>query len=323
MRKAKGGEPPAIASDPEWNDLAVFLVIAETGSLTKAAERLKTTQPTVSKRLDSLEERLGATLAIRTLSGVTLTSEGVVVADHAASMSRLVRQITTSVSMRDRAVEGKVSIVCPDALAVYVLAPALADFQRAFPGISIELRARRDQNEEPDISIQFVETKRMDDVAIPLGWQHYATFAAQSYLDLYDAPHALTDAFQHRVIMHLDHVHQSERWTDKARALQDMLDPAGTTDSGVFMVRAVCEGAGVAALPTYIAHHEPRLIMLGSGEYARARFWLVFDRAKGEAARVRQAIDWLKGVFESKRNPWFWEEFVEPKDFTRLLGTGR
>lgn len=317
IRKSSG--LPAGPTEPDWTDLRVFLAVAEAGSTTRAAQLLGTTQPTVSKRLDDLERRLGVTLAVRSTSGIVLTDEGRIVAEHAAMMGRAARKLTHAVSMRDHAAVGNVTIVCPDALATYLLAPALAGFQRAWPGITIELRSRSDPASAPDLTIQFREAKRMDDVAVPLGWQHYAGFASREYLDLYPAPTSITDAFQHKVLISLEHIDQSENWTDKARQIQDMLDPVATSDSGPFMVRSVCAGAGVAALPTYLAHFEPELMMLDTGQYARARFWLVFDRENGELTRVRKVIDWIRDVFAHARNPWFWEEFVEPAEFANAL----
>jgi DNA-binding transcriptional LysR family regulator len=320
IRKSGGPPlPPSDPAEPEWSDLRFFLAIAEAGSISKAAQRLGSTQPTLSKRLDDLEVRMGVTLAVRSLNGIALTEEGRVVAEHAAMMGRAVRRMTKSVGMRDKAAAGNVTIVCPDALATYLIAPALAEFQRAWPGITLELRSRTDPDTAPDLSIQFRETKRMDDVAVSLGWQHYAAFASREYLDLYPAPTAMTDAFQHKVLVSLEHVEQSERWHDKARAMQDMLDPAMTSDCGTVMIKAVCAGAGVAALPTYLAHFEPELVLLDTGEYARARFWLVFDHESGESVRVRKTIDWIREIFAPAKNPWFWEEYVEPGEFAAAL----
>jgi DNA-binding transcriptional LysR family regulator len=81
----------------------------------------------------------------------------------------------------------------------------------------------------------------------------------------------------------------------------------------------VLAGAGVAAMPTYFAHHEPDLVMVNTGEYACLRFWLVFDRENGERARVREVIQWIKGLFEARRNPWFREELIEPAAFQAML----
>jgi DNA-binding transcriptional LysR family regulator len=325
IRKSPRTDAPAkpVRVEPNWSDLSTFLAVAETGSLTKAADRLRTTQPTVSKRLDELEAELGVTLTTRSPNGVVLTEEGRVVARHAASMSRSVHQLTRAVSMRDRAAAGLVSIVCPDALATYLLAPNLAAFQRAFPGITLDIRARPDPHTPPDLTIQFRETKRMDDVAISLGWQHYLGFASKDYLDLYKHPLSITDGFNHKLLIHHDHSEQTENWEDKARSLHDVFDPVVTTDIGVFMVRAVCAGAGAAALPSYLAHFEPDLVPLDTGEYARAQFWLVFDREKGDYGRVRQVIEWIKELFDPRMNPWFLEELVDTSEFAKSLSEER
>ena len=317
--KSSSPPPTPPPAEPDWADLCFFLAVAETGSLTKAAQRLRTTQPTVSKHLDDLEQRLGVTLVTRSLSGVTLTDAGRLAASHAATISRSVRALTQSVSQRDRAPAGTVSIVCPDAMATYVLAPALSGFQRAFPGIKLVVRNKPDPNAPADLTIQFRETKRMDDVAIALGWLHYAGFASKPYLDLYPAPTSLTDAFQHKVLVYADYMEQTERWGEKVKSLSDMVDPVMTTDCGMFLVRAVTSGAGVAALPTYVARFEPELVMLSTDEMARLRFWLVFDRENGERTRMREAIEWIKGVFNPKLNPWFSEEFIVPEDFAAIL----
>lgn len=318
-QKSATPTPLPASQEVDWEDLRYFRAIAETLNLTRAADRLRTTQSTVSKYLDRLELRLGAALATRSQAGVVLTDAGRILADHVATMDRTAAAATKAVSQRDRAAAGKVSIVCPDAMAVYILAPALAGFQRAFPSIRIEVRTKSDPNVAPDLSIQFRETKRMEDVAIPLGWLHYVAFASRGYLDLFNEPTALTDAFQHKIVVHLDHLEQMERWKEKVRPLQEMLDPALTTDSGMFYARAVLNGAGVAAMPTYFARYEPDLVMVNTGEYACLRFWLVFDRENGERARVREVIELIKGLFELRRNPWFREELIAPSEFDAML----
>jgi len=307
------------SQEVDWEDLRYFRVIAETLNLTRAADRLHTTQSTVSKYLDRLEQRLGAALATRSQAGIVLTEAGRTLADHVATMDRAASAGTQAVSQRDRAAAGKVSIVCPDAMSTYIFAPALVGFQRAFPSIRIEMRTRPEPNVTPDLSIQFRETKRMEDVAIPLGWLHYIAFASRGYLDLFNEPEELTDAFQHKVVIHTDHLEQIERWREKVKPLQEMLDPVLTTDSGMFYARAVINGAGVAAMPTYFAHFEPELVPVNTGEYAALRFWLVFDRENGERARVREVIEWIKGLFEPRRNPWFREELIHPSEFATML----
>lgn len=309
-----------VSQQLDWTDLQFFLAVAEERSINKAAQRLSLTQPAVSKRLSELERRLGATLARRSKTGIELTEEGRFVASHAATMARSVQQITQEVAMRDREPAGEVSLSCPDALMTYFVAPAVPQLHRVLPRIQLLLSSKKEPGAPPaDLSIQFEETKRMEDVAIPLGWFHHGAFAAQSYLDLYGGPRDIGEAFQHRMLMHTGYVSQTERWRAKQKELQNILDFAVRTDCGTSLVAITASGGGVASMPTYVAHVDPRLVMLDVGELARVRFWLVFDREKGQLPRVRETIEWLKSVFDPMVNPWFREEFIPPHEFAEAI----
>lgn len=60
----------------ELYQLRTFITVAQEGHLTRASERLHTSQPSVSAHIKSLEEELGVTLFFRTPKGMTLTREG-------------------------------------------------------------------------------------------------------------------------------------------------------------------------------------------------------------------------------------------------------
>jgi len=78
---------------PELASFEAFLVIAETGSLGRAAQKLGLTQQAISRRLAAMEAQLGVTLAVRTTRGSTLTPAGVIVADWAARLLELANEI--------------------------------------------------------------------------------------------------------------------------------------------------------------------------------------------------------------------------------------
>lgn len=300
----------------EWSDLKYLLAVSDTGNITRAAEQLRTTQSTVSKRLEELEQRLGTQLVVSGQTGTVLTDAGRAVLVHASAMQRSIDAIYQEVAMRDASVAGDVSIACPDAIAAFILAPRVAAFQRVFPGIRLELRSWASQPVDSDLSIQFDETKRMSDSAIPLGWLHYVHFASQDYLDLYGGLNAVTDIINHRVLTHTNLRAQEERWKPKIKLLRELVDHAVRTDCSTFLVASVAHGAGIAAMPTYLAHLEPRLVTLGTGEHARVRLWLVHDQKRGELPRYRETIAWLRSVFDPRTNPWFREEFINPSEFS-------
>uniref|UniRef100_UPI000AE7BF93 helix-turn-helix domain-containing protein n=1 Tax=Mycobacterium sp. UM_3 TaxID=1638774 RepID=UPI000AE7BF93 len=63
---------------PELASFEVFLAIAETGSLGRAARELGLTQQAISRRLASMEAQIGVTLAVRTTRGSQLTPAGLI-----------------------------------------------------------------------------------------------------------------------------------------------------------------------------------------------------------------------------------------------------
>jgi DNA-binding transcriptional LysR family regulator len=316
-------KPVPASQELDWDDLNFFLAVAQEKSLNKAAKRLRTTQPTVSKRLAELERRLGATLALRSTGGIQLTEEGRFVAQQAVAMARSVKQIRQEVAMRDHAPAGEVTISCPDALLTYFIAPAVANLHRVHPSIQLVLKSKSGDGEPAsDISIQFHETKCMDDVAIGLGWVHHVAFASRSYLDLYGGPQDIGEAFQHRMLMHTSYIAQAG-WKPKQQPLQEILDYAVRTDCGPALVETTASGGGISSMPTYVARVDERLVPLEvGGELARVRFWLVYDRERGQLPRLRETIEWLRRVFDPAANPWFREEFIQPEEFEDAITAG-
>ena len=69
-----------------WDDLRFFLAAAETGSLSAAAKRLRSNQPTVGRRIDALEAALGLKLFQRHKKGLALTQEGALILEQSRSI---------------------------------------------------------------------------------------------------------------------------------------------------------------------------------------------------------------------------------------------
>jgi len=89
----------------ELYQLKTFVTVADEGHLTRASERLHTSQPAVSAHIKSLEEELGVPLFIRTPKGMTLTREGTVLRDRAQAALVSVDDLMKEASaMRDKVV---------------------------------------------------------------------------------------------------------------------------------------------------------------------------------------------------------------------------
>src|SRR5579871_6156203 len=139
MRGASNDDDDGLWRRLDWNDVRIFLAVAESGSLNSAARSLGMTQPTISRRMEDLEYRLGARLLSRSSRGIELTDAGAAVRDLAANMARLGGTIMREVAGRDRTVGGRVRLAAPDGLASFILMPRLAEFQRTHPEIHLSV----------------------------------------------------------------------------------------------------------------------------------------------------------------------------------------
>jgi DNA-binding transcriptional LysR family regulator len=311
-------------SQLDWNDVRIFLAVAETGSLNAASRMLATSQPTISRRVEVLETRLGARLFSRNSRGVQLTDAGLTMRDLAAGMARLGGAIVRDVGGKDREESGRVYLAAPDGIASYLLVPMMAEFQRANPQISIVLDCGLWPGSlasgDTDLSIEFHENAPADMVSTPLTTLHYALHASRDYLSTYGVPRTYAELVEHRIVRHTAAREQKNTWNKKAEALSELAGAHLVTNSSAAMFHAVRTGVGIGNLPTYVDAFADELVMLDFEPLSRPTLWLRHHPGTVRHERVRRVKDWLLRVFDSTDRPWFRSEFVHPREFARFMG---
>lgn len=309
----------------DWNDVRVFLAVAESGSLSAASRLLGMTQPTISRRVEDLEIRLGAQLFRRSSRGVQLTEAGETMRDLAAGMARLGGAIVREVAGSDKNNSGRVVLAAPDGMAAYVLMPALPDFQAANPEIDLVLDCGMNPGTltvgDIDLSLEFAEDNASADRATtPIAHLHYAFYASRTYLNTYGSPKVLTDIANHRMVRHSAFREQRSTWSRKAEAMRELIGVNLMTNSSAAMVEAVRAGAGIGSLPTAIHAVDPDLVMLDLDPVAHPTLWLRHHPAVVRHGRVQRVKEWLQRAFSPVGKPWFREDFIHPRDFAKHMG---
>jgi DNA-binding transcriptional LysR family regulator len=303
----------------DWSDLRVFWAVVELKSFTQAARALGMTQPTVTRRLEDLENRLGAKLLHRDAAGLTLTQAGELVYDHVATMESSSSAIERLVFNKDRQEEGHVGMVASDAVGAFILAPALPDFLRKNPKITVSLDCgfypESVISGHADISLQFEEATGAEVISTPMAYFHYALFASQSYLDLYGSPTSWGGVADHRYVHHAPHQMQKSQWALKFVAFQGLANVCFESNSSAATLMAVKNGAGIAAMPTAVCSVEPSLVMLDMPPIARVTMWMCIHRDLARSARIKRVMEWLEESFDARTKPWFRPEFVPPAHF--------
>ena len=125
--------------DISWDDAKLFLAIAETGSLSGAARRLKLGQPTVTRRLAMLEYTVGAALFRRSVEGAALTSAGERLLGPAKKMAEWAGELHRAAEAHDGAPRGLVRVTSSPFICFDFLAPFAGFLAQKHPGLRLEV----------------------------------------------------------------------------------------------------------------------------------------------------------------------------------------
>lgn len=123
----------------DWDSFRHVLAIGDAGTLAGAARALGVNHTTVLRRLDALEESLGARLFERQRSGYIPTDTGRLLIEQARHMALRADEIERQVLGADRELTGPLRVTTAFAVMEHLLPQPLADFARAYPKIEVEV----------------------------------------------------------------------------------------------------------------------------------------------------------------------------------------
>ena len=115
--------------------LRYFLETAREGNMTRAAERLFISQPTMSKQLKELENELGAKLFIRSNYSIRLTEAGMLLRDRAEDILSLVDKTEAEFKSLEETNSGDIFVGAPESEAMSLFAEAVHSLQKKYPKI--------------------------------------------------------------------------------------------------------------------------------------------------------------------------------------------
>ena len=188
----------------DWSLVAVFLAVAETGSLSAAARALRSSQPTVGRQVREIEERLGTAVFQRQPRGMALTEAGAALLDPARAMREAAAQFETIAAGAREGISGTVRITVSETIAQYVMPQILADLRQAEPEISIDLVSTDDANNllfrEADIAVRMFRPTQLDLITQHVGVMPIRLFGAKTYFQRKGFPAGVGEVFDHDFI---------------------------------------------------------------------------------------------------------------------------
>ncbi|MDA8346220.1 MAG: LysR family transcriptional regulator [Thermaerobacter sp.] len=132
--------PGKEAGGLDLTDLRIFREVAETGSFSRAAQRLFLAQPTVSHRMASLEQSIGAQLFVRSGRGVQLTPAGALFLQYARTGLESLDQGSRAIEQYLAGRSGTLSLGCATSTATYILPQILRRYVAARPDVDVRVR---------------------------------------------------------------------------------------------------------------------------------------------------------------------------------------
>lgn len=119
--------------------LEYFLMVVETGNVSKAAQKLNLTQPTLTRQLQQLEEIYGSQLLIRGSRHITLTSSGVILKKRAQEILELQKKTKEEIKKNEHEITGEITIGCGESKGTQFLPILLNEFHQRYPNITFNI----------------------------------------------------------------------------------------------------------------------------------------------------------------------------------------
>jgi len=278
----------------DWGDYRIVLAIAEAGSLTGAAKRLVTSHPTLFRRINAVEKKIGVRLFERLRTGYRPTAAGEEIIATARKITELTHDTERRLAGRDLRPSGHVRITTTDGLLFGLLAPALAGLRESEPNITLEINVSNEISDlafrEADIAIRPTSTPDPHLVGRKLGLIRQAIYA----------PSAMAAGTGGREALH------EAPWIGPSRsmaypALHGWMAAQGYdkqcriwSDSILGQHAAVRAGAGIAVLPTYLAEADPALTRIGPIIAALdVELWMLTHPDLRHTARIRTVAEYF------------------------------
>lgn len=290
------------------DDLQAFVAVVEAGSFTAAADRLGIAKSAISRRVSSLEERLGAQLLRRTTRRLSLTEPGSGLYERALRIIADLDEAEAAVTAEHGELRGQLRVALPLTFGVRHMCEPIAEFQRQHPGIefSLDLNDRRvDLIEEGvDLAIRIGHLKDSSMIARRLFDSRTVVCASPDYLDKHGRPETPADLAGHDCLVYAN-LGDPGRWVcqDVAGKRHEVdVNIAMTSSSGDFLCNMAIHGAGIVIQPTFIAGSAicsgELTPILTEYEWPTVPAHAVYPPTRRLSSRVRAFIDFLAKRFE-------------------------
>ena len=291
-----------------WTEIELFVQVAETGSLSRAAEALDLSNAAASRHLAALEQRLGARLVERNTRRLYLTDTGQEFFGRAKGILAELKDAEATVNATALAPTGTLRITASLSFAMHHIAPLLREYTGRYPEVRVQVETANRYfdliENNIDVAIRTREVEPDSNITIRrLGETRRILAAAPRYLAQHGRPQKPEDLQHHKMLVY-SHANNPNELRFTRGDEQQTINVMGLLESndGQILRAAALSGLGILVQPSYIVYDDVvagRLVpMLDDWDLPRLIVNLAYPSRKHLSAKVRTFIDFMAAHFE-------------------------
>ena len=300
----------------QFEELQTFIQVVDTGSISRAADRLAVAKSAVSRRVSDLEQRLGVQLFRRTTRRLNLTDSGKSFYERASRILEDLKEAEIAVSQQHAALTGRLKIAAPLTFGLLHLGPAIVDFNKQHPDIQFDVDFNDRQidilEEGFDMAVRIAELPDSSLIARKIAPVKLTLCASPDYLKNHGTPDKPQDLLNHRCLVYRN-ITDFNQWKfkDANGETVSVKVPIGiSANNGDFLVTAAVAGQGIVLTPNFITYKS-----LASGELvpllnqyqpSSINAYAIYPQTRHLSHRVRAFVDYLVSRFEGVP---YWDAF--------------
>ncbi|OCQ24066.1 LysR family transcriptional regulator [Pseudoalteromonas luteoviolacea] len=285
-----------------------FIRVVETGSFSAVAVELNTNQATISKRIASLENKLGTKLLVRGSRKHTLTEAGKAYFERVSNIVMEIDEAEAEARSLTATPKGHLRITVPTMFGSMYVAPVISEFLSLYPEIGLDMKF--DENmvdlvrEGIDVAIRLGDLQDSSLVAKNLGYDELIVVASPKYLSKYSIPSRLEDLKTHNCLIYSLSPKRGTVWVFGTQSNTTKVEVTGNfqCDNGMGLMEMLLADAGIALMPKWMVHQEieaGRLLHILNDHYKRYPISAVFPKNRYIPLKVRSFLDFMAKVIRT------------------------
>ena len=291
-----------------WEGIAEFVTVAETGSFTIAAKKLGISTAHVSRQVSALESRLASKLLHRTTRKVSITEIGSIYYQRCRQLLDDLEDAEHAISDLQSKPTGRLKITAPVIYGELTIAPLINDFIARYPELNVELQLSNQKMdlvaEGYDLGIRQGQLEDSSMMAKRLASRTLYVCATQAYLDQYGKPRTPAELSQHNCLQgSLDHW----RFQEKGKTRNIHISGNLRCNSGRVLANAALKGLGIVQLPgeyvlSYIQSGHLQALLEDYSPPDEG-VWAIYPNNRHLLPKVRMLIDYLDENLSGQPEP--------------------